>query len=418
MSEVYRHSRVNIAATAAADSQGGLFFDRDSTDLVSIQPLPLKLESSSDGPGINNCPPGDYFLVDADKTAMLELSPLNRRGWVLQERLLSLRIIHFAEKQLHWECVESMSCEGISTLRHEAFYSTSVQEIRDILHGPKVTTPTLQDPTPYVSSNWYSMYFVPWSLFVQKYTLCGLTEDRDKLVAIHGIVKELEKKIGDKFFAGHWMAQLPASLCWYVPISGSRSDAVEVRRPRQWRAPSWSWAALNMPICNLTPIVNNSRISKLVQVSAPQHSNGELISGRIRLEGSLFTANLTPTCQGDSCSRVENSVARYLSHLGIGDSEVVTICNALVYQDDHTSLSKFFLMPITGSKQRPDDSECSVDCLILIPTDLERGVFLRRGLVMLRLWDSYENIFSGIQQPRDSLLECGSAWNENVIEII
>ena len=408
---------MNIAATAAADSRGGLFFDRDSTDLVSIQPLPLRLESGSEGPGIDNCPPRDYFLVDAHTTTRLEMSPLNRRGWVFQERLLSLRIIHFAGKQVYWECLENISCEGISTLRHEAFYSTSGREIRDILHGPKVTTPrTLQDPAPDVSSNWYSMSFVPWSHFVEKYALCGLTEDRDKLVAIHGIVKRIEKKTGDTFFAGHWMAQLPASLCWHVPRI--QSVAFEVRRSRQWRAPSWSWAALNMPIYKLMPIVNNSGISKLVQVSAPQHSNGELISARIRLEGSLFTANLTPTCQGDSCSRVQNSVAKYKSHLGIGDSEVVTICNALVYQDDHTSLSKFLLMPITGSKQRPDDSECSVYCLILIPTDIERGVFLRRGLVILRLWDSYENIFSGIQQPRDSLLECGSAWNENVIEII
>lgn len=40
----------------------------------------------------------------------VELSPLSRRAWVLQERLLSPRTLHYTNTQLFWECRESKAC--------------------------------------------------------------------------------------------------------------------------------------------------------------------------------------------------------------------------------------------------------------------------------------------------------------------
>ena len=34
----------------------------------------------------------------------LAREPLSRRGWVLQERLLSPRTLHYSEGQMYWEC--------------------------------------------------------------------------------------------------------------------------------------------------------------------------------------------------------------------------------------------------------------------------------------------------------------------------
>ena len=36
---------------------------------------------------------------------------LNTRGWVLQERALARRTIHFTNKQIYWECGEGIRCE-------------------------------------------------------------------------------------------------------------------------------------------------------------------------------------------------------------------------------------------------------------------------------------------------------------------
>ena len=42
----------------------------------------------------------------------VELSPLSRRAWVLQERLLSPRTLHYTKRQLFWECRASKACES------------------------------------------------------------------------------------------------------------------------------------------------------------------------------------------------------------------------------------------------------------------------------------------------------------------
>ena len=39
-------------------------------------------------------------------------SPLSGRGWVLQERLLAPRTLHFGREQLFWECCECRHLEG------------------------------------------------------------------------------------------------------------------------------------------------------------------------------------------------------------------------------------------------------------------------------------------------------------------
>lgn len=41
---------------------------------------------------------------------------LNRRGWVMQERVLSHRTIYFTDKQTYWECGEGVRCETLTKM--------------------------------------------------------------------------------------------------------------------------------------------------------------------------------------------------------------------------------------------------------------------------------------------------------------
>jgi hypothetical protein len=43
--------------------------------------------------------------------------PLNQRAWVLQERVLSRRLIHFAGNKTYWECGEHVRCDDFRELR-------------------------------------------------------------------------------------------------------------------------------------------------------------------------------------------------------------------------------------------------------------------------------------------------------------
>ena len=78
MRHVYKNARLNIAATGAADSTRGLFFDRDpslvSTGLVSV---------SWDG----SLPKGTFrFFLRHIWAHGVGRAPLSRRAWVVQER--------------------------------------------------------------------------------------------------------------------------------------------------------------------------------------------------------------------------------------------------------------------------------------------------------------------------------------------
>lgn len=40
-----------------------------------------------------------------------ERAPVNIRAWVVQERLLAPRVLHFGQTQVIWECRELSACE-------------------------------------------------------------------------------------------------------------------------------------------------------------------------------------------------------------------------------------------------------------------------------------------------------------------
>ncbi|KAG8670780.1 hypothetical protein FPOAC1_004014 [Fusarium poae] len=99
MHEVFKNAYCTIAATSSKDSQQG--FLRES---MTIPAGPL---SSRDLDSF-----GTYF------ERFVENGILNTRAWVLQERALSRRIIHFTEQQPFWECGGGMTC---AALRSEGY---------------------------------------------------------------------------------------------------------------------------------------------------------------------------------------------------------------------------------------------------------------------------------------------------------
>jgi hypothetical protein len=99
MSQIYRNALFTIAASASDNSQGG----------CEIATSPLCLVSSLSSAYGNR----GRFLVEPepairtfgwpDYPVLLD-EPLQKRGWCLQERHLSQRIIHFTTEGLLWEC--------------------------------------------------------------------------------------------------------------------------------------------------------------------------------------------------------------------------------------------------------------------------------------------------------------------------
>jgi hypothetical protein len=105
MSKVYRYAFINIAATGASQGSQGCFWERDPRAVWSTE-LSIQWSNCEENTGRYHVVPKSHLwahkLVD---------QPLNQRGWLLQERILSRRVLHFGNEQLFWECREFIACE-------------------------------------------------------------------------------------------------------------------------------------------------------------------------------------------------------------------------------------------------------------------------------------------------------------------
>jgi hypothetical protein len=74
-----------------------------------------------------------------------------------------------------------------------------------------------------------------WHFLVQDYSQRKLTNSRDILVALSGVVHQLSKAYGEDYLAGLWRYNLPTSLLWKSGAFSRRTDG--------FVAPTFSWAS-------------------------------------------------------------------------------------------------------------------------------------------------------------------------------
>ncbi|KAK0737986.1 hypothetical protein B0T18DRAFT_394362 [Schizothecium vesticola] len=220
MASVYGRAVVNIAASSSSDSRGGLFYNRDP---LVVQPFAAR---SRNLPGV---PDGWYLWKNDHRWSALSIQPLNRRGWVLQERLLSARTIHFSDTELVWHCLEDMASESVPL---QVNYGTATQLAVPIMQvgdytDMRVAMAAVQRDG-LTDDNKVKLYRERKRVLAH-YTQCGLTNGGDKLIAIAGIVDRLEALSGDRCYAGLWRSEMPGCLVW-LPEWGTDELDVELLR--------------------------------------------------------------------------------------------------------------------------------------------------------------------------------------------
>jgi hypothetical protein len=163
-----------------------------------------------------------------------------KRGWVLQELLLSRRVLHFGD-QLFWECAETWACETLTdgptdllSLLGDPWYFS----IRRHILGITQRTKTHFHWAP--SARQEALYDV-WDTICMEYTRRELKEQSDKLIAFAGIVKHFKSLLSpDDYAAGLWKRDFIPGLLWYAENLKSSCEAVT-----GYRVPSWSWLSQN-----------------------------------------------------------------------------------------------------------------------------------------------------------------------------
>lgn len=270
MNQVYSNTFCNISAGDANGCLESLFNPRDTNSFLP-QIIELKVGEGDEQTQTFRI----YDLAYWQRSVSGAL--VNKRGWVLQERFLSPRILQFDKRQVLWECLEKSATE------------TFPEQIPSHLLGRDHRIfKNLVDTTSQVKVRHV------WTCVVQEYTACHLTVLSDKLVAISGIAKHISALLQDEYVAGMWRSCLEGELLWKVKnyhFSG------ETSRPTEYRAPSWSWASIDGPVDLGYGVIEYSLIN-VEEVHLEYLTDdvfGALKGGWIRLHGALRQLQLVRT---------------------------------------------------------------------------------------------------------------------------
>ena len=99
MPGIYRNSVVTIAGPAAADCRAGFLHRRPAADHGSVD-IRWQLSNGTTHCAVTLQSIGDILIGPEPE----DDSTLSKRAWVLQERLLSPRVLYFGTKRMYWEC--------------------------------------------------------------------------------------------------------------------------------------------------------------------------------------------------------------------------------------------------------------------------------------------------------------------------
>jgi hypothetical protein len=103
MEEYFGGAYVTIAATLISHEQSDEGFLQLSPSTVWKEDEEVIASSSRP------------LIVD-DFHRDVEEAELNKRGWILQERALSRRTLHFTSMQAYWECGHGVRCESLTKM--------------------------------------------------------------------------------------------------------------------------------------------------------------------------------------------------------------------------------------------------------------------------------------------------------------
>ena len=153
-----------------------------------------------------------YIHFSRNVWEAVDKSVLNSRAWVLQERILAPRVLHYGPNQLFWECRKQEACEAFPD-GLQAWHVIPSQEA-----GLKcVIEPAIPEFRPFATdisaySSAMEFRYADWEFLVNTYTRCSLTNPKDKLVALNGLAEVWGAMLDDDYLVGLWKKDLLRQL--------------------------------------------------------------------------------------------------------------------------------------------------------------------------------------------------------------
>ncbi|KAK0639681.1 heterokaryon incompatibility protein-domain-containing protein [Cercophora newfieldiana] len=247
MAAIYRGSLLNIAADCSHNHADGFLRQ------LPQQTRRLYVRSSGSDP------------TSLDRIKMYYSSPfkelrggaLNTRGWILQEKILSVRTVAFDHVISYFSCSHGGSTfiKGVLALKRNG-------------------------DAPSARHNSYAQ----WRLVVEEYSRRALTRKSDKLAAVAGVADFLGEALGRRCIAGLWEEELWRDLTWRTHEPG------RIKYP----IPSWSWACVDSSVSYDWYLPGPKRLEesglRLLEAEVGAMTSVDGVRGRLLVEGRMFEA--------------------------------------------------------------------------------------------------------------------------------
>jgi hypothetical protein len=369
---VYQHAYCNIAATQARNGDDGLFSNRP------IFP-DLELKHGSD------C--GIFRLFERhDWNRNINCAPLNQRGWVIQERIMSPRVIHFATGEVSWDCYKSSACET-GDQRFMCFDKKQKKNL-GLLNSSASDLERIST----------------WLMIAQTYSASKLTfPDKDKIIAISSVARYLEDIWGMEYCAGMWRTHLELQLAWRCDLKSGTSTST----PDTLRAPSWSWLSYDSRVSSC--LDKNGRDNTLACATEVQLEWGTNEEGNIIILGHIELLCVLFPMEFDDKEKKEG----YHWHMAgnFNDPKDIACWPRFDYNDSH--LGPLFFLPLYISYWHPQSV-----CFGIIISQLEGSGenYVRRGMCQLYVDKGY---YGGWRKRKMCELAdfCSDDTNKQVIRL-
>ncbi|KAF4448675.1 heterokaryon incompatibility protein [Fusarium austroafricanum] len=241
MHHIYSGSVLTIAASEAEDSTGGCFMRQSSLLSSSVNGRAKPVKETQDMHSNRNAyssyeealldvPGGDSkVMVRVQSGAPWSIQrrkPLSSRGWVLQEQLLSNRIVHCMQSEIHWQCRRAYRTQAGQMFDND----TLLQDRHNFSWSPSKR----RERT--------------WCSWVEEYSTRNFTFIDDRVPALAGIANHYASTTGDSHLLGLWRKTFSRDLLWIRvnDIKGHPCPSI----------PSWTWLSCYAPI-EIDPFTKN-----------------------------------------------------------------------------------------------------------------------------------------------------------------
>ncbi|KAK8087369.1 HET-domain-containing protein [Apiospora phragmitis] len=336
MPEIYQQGYLTIFASRADSVHDGFLDEKAYT----YHKFPLQSSPStffdlccSNGYRSKDGRTGHALLLENDLvvTRRLLSTPNHEWAWMFQEALLSPRKLCYSKNIMHWYCRSAQKFDG-NWKKDKLYDHDRSTKLMDHADAPIPCVPGR--PMPALEP------------IVQHYSNRAVTNSSDKLTALSAITKTIADCTGYTYLAGLFKENLPLQLCWVADEGRPKP------RPKQYRAPSWSRAAVDASIRFMgnwwTRMGTETQDGRFGTVQGWDDEADGIVD--------VLSAHVMPTSPGTECFSIQSGLLelrgalRRIEHeVNLGDGTGQTVldgcdvrCMADAWEDDWPSQESIF----------------------------------------------------------------------------